>query len=204
MIMVVVFCLGLEKRKHWVKPMLIFFISSCIFIGMASNRPFYHVLATRLANPLGGAGWHRARLIDLSIEHFDEWWLAGYGGKDPGWGPELGANHTDVTNEFVKFAVRFGILGVIALCAVLTQAFRDLISTHKKMAQPAAKSLCWAFGSLLLAVVVTWMSVGFFGQLSNLFYCCLGMIGSLCSSRFNWQLPNRISLVQNRPARKVS
>ncbi len=172
-------------------------------IGIASNRPFYHVLAS-YANPLGGAGWHRAQLIDVAIEHFGEWWLVGYGDRDPGWGQYFGMARTDVTNEFILNGVRYGILGIIALCAVLAKAFRGLVSTHKRMTQPALRSLCWSFESLLFCVVIAWMSVSFFGQLTTLFYCCLGMIGSLCNPSFNWQVQGRIAMAQDYPARMVS
>jgi len=203
MVIVVIFCLVMENHKHLVKPMFIFLVFSCISIGIASNRPFYHVIAS-WANPLGGAGWHRARLIDLAIENFDEWWMVGYGDKDPGWGQFLGMGRTDVTNEYILNGVRYGILGIIALCAVLAKAFRNLISTYRRMKEPALKSLCWAFGSLLFSIAIAWMSVSFFGQLSTLVYCSIGMIGSLCSPGFNWQIPNRISLLQNHQARMVS
>jgi len=203
MVIVVIFCLAMEKHKVWAKPLIISIVLSCIFIGIASNRPFYHVIAS-WANPLGGAGWHRAQLIDLAIENFNEWWVVGYGDKDPGWGPQLGMVWTDVTNEYILNGIRYGLLGVIVLCAVLAKAFHGIISTHRKVTQPASKSLWWAFGSLLFGVVVTWMSVSFFGQLITLFYCCLGMIGSLCSDKFDWQTPNTIALVRNNSARKVS
>jgi len=203
MVIVVIFCLVMERHKKFVKPLFISLIVMCLFIGIASNRPFYHVIAS-WANPLGGAGWHRAKLIDIAIEHFSEWWLIGYGDKDPGWGPQLGMGFSDITNEYIIKGVRYGLLGIIALCAVLAKAFRDLISTYRKMKQPAMKSLCWAFGTLLLSVTVAWMSVSFFGQLTTLVYCSLGMIGSLSNPKFNWQFPNRISLVQNRPVRMIS
>ncbi len=203
MVLVVIFCLALEGHKEWAKRLFIFTVVSCILVGIISNRPFYHVLATA-ANPLGGAGWHRARLIDLAIEHFGEWWEFGYGPKDPGWGPSLGMTMTDVTNEYILSGVRYGILGIIAICAVMAQAFRDLRSTHKRMTHPTTRSLCWAFGSLLFGVAVTWMSVSFFGQLMTLFYCCLGMIGSVCSSRFDWKVPRRIYVVQKQAVRTVS
>ena len=199
MVIVVIFCLVMERHKQLVKPLFILLVFSCISIGIASNRPFYHVIAS-WANPLGGAGWHRARLIDVAIMKFDEWWLIGYGDKDPGWGHYFGMGSSDITNEYILNGVRYGILGVIALCAVLAKAFRGLISTYRRLTHPAMKSLCWAFGSLLFSVAVAWMSVSFFGQLSTLVYCSIGMIGSLCSPGFNWQIPNRISLLQNHPA----
>ena len=203
MVIVVIFCLVMEKRKQLAKPLFMFLIFSCIMVGIGSNRPFYHVIVS-WTNPLGGAGYHRALLIDVAIEKFDEWWLIGYGDKDPGWGTYFGMGTTDVTNEYILNGVKYGILGIIALCAVLAKAFRDLIFTYRRIRDPAMKSLCWAFGSLLFSVAVAWMSVSFFGQLMTLVYCSLGMIGSMCSSNFNWQIPNRISLKQNRLTRMVS
>jgi len=203
MVIIVIFCLVMEKHRKLIKPMFMFFVFSCIVIGIASNRPFYHVIAS-WANPLGGAGWHRAKLIDLAIENFNDWWMVGYGEKDPGWGRFLGMGRTDVTNEYILNGVRYGILGVIAICAVLIESFRGLISTYRKLRYPALKSLCWAFGSLLFSVAIAWMSVSFFGQLSTLVYCSIGMIGSMCSPGFNWQIPNRISIVRDRPAQAAS
>lgn len=197
MVLTVLMCLGFEHRKRWIKPIFLFLIFSCILVGIVSNRPFYHVIAS-WANPLGGSGWHRARLIDLSIEHFDEWWELGYGTKDPGWGSELGMGFTDVTNQFILAGVRYGILGVIALCAVLTIAFRRIVSTYRRVPHPSMKSLCWAFGSLLFSVVVCWMSVSFFGQLMPLFYCSLGMIGSISQVAFGWDVRRRLLSVQTQ------
>ena len=203
MAIAVIFCLIMERYKKWIKPLFMIFIFSCIFIGFASNRPFYHVLAS-YANPLGGSSWHRAKLIDLAVEHFNEWWEVGYGIKDPGWGPELGMGTTDVTNEFILAGVRYGILGVIALCLILVFAFRGLISTYRRLTRPDMKSLCWAFGSMLYSIAVCWMSVSFFGQLMPLFYCCLGMIGSISLPKFNWQVPGRVFLIKKQPTKIIS
>jgi len=196
MVIVVIFCLVMERHKHLAKPLFILLVVSCIAIGIASNRPFYHVIAS-WANPLGGASWHRAKLIDVAIMKFDEWWLVGYGDKDPGWGHYFGMGVSDITNEYILNGVRYGLFGMIALCAVLAKAFRGLISTYRRMRDPAMKSLCWAFGSLLFSVAVAWMSVSFFGQLMTLVYCAIGMISSLCSPNFNWQIRNNLS-----PAKK--
>jgi len=201
-VLVVIFCLAMEGHKVWVKRLFLFAVISCILIAIISNRPFYHVIASA-ANPLGGSSWHRAKLIDLAIEHFHEWWRIGYGDKDPGWHGALGMTWTDITNEYILAGVRHGLLGVIALVAILTQAFHGLAETHRKVVQPVSKSLCWAFGSMLFAVAVTWMSVSFFGQLITLFYCCLGMIGSLIGPRFDWQATRRIAVLKHHAERRI-
>ncbi len=177
MIIVLLFCMILDKYRQYAKPMLILFVILCIAVEVLSNRPFYHVFFT-YGGKLGGAGWHRAQLIDVAIKKFGEWWLAGYGGKDPGWGHYFGMGHTDVTNEYILAGVRYGIAGVIALCGVFVVAFKGIVSAYKEVSHPVLKSMYWALGSLLFSVVVVWTSVSFFGQLMPLFYCILGIIGS--------------------------
>jgi len=177
-VIVVILLLALERYKHWVKPLLIFFVFLCIFTEVASNRPFYHVIVS-YANPLGGAGWHRAKIIDCAIEDVGKWWLVGYGGQDPGWGPNMGMTWTDVTNGFVLAGVNYGILGVIGLCAIFTSAIRMLVRLYNRSHEPVLKSWCWALATVLVAVIITFMGVGFFGQTQTIFYCILGVVGSM-------------------------
>jgi hypothetical protein len=178
MVIAAILCLVMENFKRWVKPLLYLSVIMCVMVGIVSNRPFYHVMLSYL-NPIGGSWWHRAKLIDLAIEHFGEWWLIGYGGKDPGWGDYLGSNHTDVTNEFILAGVQYGILGVIALCSVLVVVFSNLIRMHNSATEHQVKSLAWALGSSIFATIVVFMSVSFFGQILTLFYCILGIVGSV-------------------------
>jgi hypothetical protein len=197
MIIVILFCLALEKYKQWTKLMLKFLIFSCVFVELFSNRNFYQVIFS-YASRFGGAGWHRAKLIDVAISHFNEWWLAGYGGKDPGWGHYFGMSWTDVTNEFVLVGIRYGMAGVIVLCVVIVVAFRSLISAHKKAAPPADRSLYWALGCILITVITVWMSVSFFGQLVSLFYCMLGIISSMSHPGIVRQVKIRRVVLNNK------
>lgn len=183
MAITVLLALAMERQKHWVKPLLLAFVVLCALVGAISNRPFYHVLVSYL-NPLGGTGWHRARLIDVAVMHFDEWWLAGYGGQDPGWGHYLGMGRTDITNEFILTGVKYGIWGVIALCGVLVASFYGLIGAYRRSVNPELRSLYWSLGALLFSVVVTWFSITFFGQLESIFYFALGVIASSVSFSF--------------------
>lgn len=178
MIILVIFCLFLERAKHFVKPLIWLFTGFCIFTQIASNRNFYHVLASYAAL-LSGSGWHRARLIDCAIEHFYEWYLVGYKGEDPGWGENLGMGMTDITNEFILAGVKFGVLGVITLCGIFIVAFQQLIFSYKSSSDPVFRSWIWATGTLLIALATTFMSVSIFGQVVPLFFCSLGIVGSI-------------------------
>jgi hypothetical protein len=177
MLMVVIFCMALEKYKHRLKALLVWFVILCISVEIVSNRPFYHVLL-EFGN-LGKGDWYqRAKLIDSGIRTIDEWWLAGYGGKDPGWGAATGVAFTDCNNEFLLKGIQYGMLGVIALAATLAMAFRGFVRAFKETTDKELRSLYWAMGCALVGVIVIWQGVSFFGTPAALFYCLLGTIGS--------------------------
>jgi hypothetical protein len=153
------------------------FVLGCILLEVASNRPFYHVLL-EFGNFGKGMWFQRAKLIDGAIETFGEWWLAGYYGKDPGWGRAAGMGFTDCNNEFLLKAIEYGMLGVIALGGTLVAAFQGLAGAFKKTADKGLRSLYWAMGCALVGIFVIWQGVSYFGQSVALFHCLLGMIGS--------------------------
>ncbi len=169
----VVFCLAMERFKRWVKLLLIAFVILCIVTEIVSKRPFYYAMYSR-ANLGGGDYYQRVKLIDAAIEHVDEWWLAGYGDTYHDWGPGL----YDTNNEFIKAGIQYGLLGIIALCAVLIEVFRGLSSASRKTADTELKSVYWSLGSTVLSVIVIWQGVSFFGTPLSLFYSILGMTAS--------------------------
>ena len=177
MLILLIFCLAMERYKKLIKPLIVLALILCFLIGIVSNRPFYHVIVS-YSNPIGGDSWHRAKLIDLAIEHFGEWWLLGYRGQDPGWGESLGMSWTDVTNQFILVAVESGLIGLLTFCGFLIILFRAIADIYNKLHDPVLKTWYWTFGSIIFATIVTWLSVSFFGQTKSLFYCVLGMIGS--------------------------
>lgn len=182
MLIVVVFCLVLEKYKRWTKVVLASLVVLCILAETGSNRPLHHVIFSHL-NLTKGDWYQRARLVDVGVERIDEWWLAGYGGKDPGWGGAFGKSVTDLNNEFLLAGVKYGILGIVVLCAVLAAAFRGLIRAFRETTDKELRSLYWAMGSALVGVITLWQGVSSFGQMPALFYSILGIIGASSSFR---------------------
>ncbi len=176
-IVTVPLCLALEKKKEWARPLAWSFVLSCIVVEIISNRRFYHVLAS-YSNFLGGAAWHRAAIIDLAIRHFREWWLLGYMGRDPGWGPSVGMDHTDVTSEYVEAGVYYGIWGIMVFCMVIFTALRATIRAFRQSTTKEAKSFFWAVGSFLVAHLLIWGGVAYFNVLEPLLYWVLGIVAS--------------------------
>jgi hypothetical protein len=186
-------CLLMESFKQYTKQVLIGLAICVILAAVVSNRPIHYVIFSYI-NIAGGAGWHRAKLIDVAAEHFDEWYLLGYGERDPGWGEQLGSGHTDVTNEFIFTGVRFGIWGVIALCCILTSAAQRVFFLHRVSKDPRIKSLAWAWGTMLVGTASAFMGVSIVGQMISIFYFTLGMIGS----SINLISPQRINFCSSQ------
>jgi hypothetical protein len=195
-----IFFLMVERYKRWVKQGLIALAVATILAGTVSNRPFYHVIVD-YANPLGGSGWQRARIIDCAIEDFDEWWLAGYGGQDPGWGPRTGMGHTDLNNEFLMAGVEYGIWGMAALIAVYASAMKVVIRAHKPPTDPQLQSWAWSIGASIIATAIAGMGVSFFGAPTMLFYLIIGLAGSLNSLQREVLVSQKVSClhVKRRP-----
>jgi len=185
MMLVFTFCfLFLERFKKYIKPIIIFVIISLVLVEVISNRTIYHVLAS-YADPIGGSGWHRAKLLDVAIERFGEWWLAGYGQQDPEWGVALGMSWTDITNQYLIAGVKYGLLGVIALCGVLAVSISMLVRLHKSVTLPLLRSWYWAMGSSIVVLIISFNAFTLFGQATTLFYCILGFVGSSANVSLN-------------------
>jgi len=170
--------LAFESKPLWVKPVLKLLLIQCVGIALVANRPVYYIIFSYL-NPVGGAWWHRAKLIDCAIASFGEWYLLGYKGEDPGWGQYLGMRHTDVTNQFILNGVRYGIVGILVLCVVLVVSYKALVRAYRRSNSVKVKSACWALGCSLSGVIISWTTTAYFSQMLTLFYVCMAMIGSV-------------------------
>jgi len=194
----------IKKWKQNVKPIAITIVIAILLIEIISNRPAYHVLSELLNT--GGVWYQRAQIIDCAIEDFSKWWLAGYGGVDPGWATGGYMAFSDINNQFILTGVECGIWGVIALCSVFIVSFQELIASSKKTINKGLKSLYWALGVILSATSIAWLGVSYFGQMTSIFYLILGMIGSavLFPTRAVVNLHRVNSKTKFSPIKKIS
>jgi hypothetical protein len=175
---VTLFLIVMEKYRQWIKQGLILLAVAAVLAQIGANRPLYHVIIS-YANPLGGEGWQRARIIDCAIEDFDKWWLTGYGDQDPGWGPRTGTSLTDCNNLFVATGIEYGIWGIVILCIVYASAIAGAVRVYRSTSDPHLRSWAWAVGVSIIATIIAGMGVTFFGSPQMLLYCIFGLAGSL-------------------------
>jgi len=174
---------GWKWRSH-AGVILVWMAVALIVLHFIKNRPVWYLMA--LMDFVGGStGWHRAYLVDMAVQHLDEWWAFGtdftrhwmpYGlVNDP--------NHCDITNYYIQLGITGGLALTGALIAIQWRSFR--LIGHEILRRPNSgknekneKFRLWCLVSALAAHAVTFLSISYFDQM-NVFYWVLigGMSG---------------------------
>ncbi len=150
-----------------------------IALDVIMKPPAYYLLA-RIDISGGSTGWHRARLIESTIEHMDEWWFSGtdytrhWMPSGVSWSP----NHTDITNHYIQMGIFGGMALMLMFIATIVIGFSYVgqilrastsISTEKQF-------FVWSLGASLFAHAATSISVSYFDQSFVFLYLTLAAI----------------------------
>jgi hypothetical protein len=162
-----------------------------LLLDLVMKAPAYYLIA-RIDVVGGSTGWHRARLIESSLEHLDEWWLAGTDFTRH-WMPTgviWSADHTDITNYYLSLGVAGGLPLVLLFIAQLWTAFAYVGRALRPGAVASNEIvLYWGLGAALFAHVVTCVSISYFDQSYLFLYLTLAAIGSTCAQIHTAALP---------------
>jgi hypothetical protein len=154
-----------------------------IALDMVMKAPAYYLIG-RIDLTGGSTGWHRAALIESSLKHLNEWWLAGTD-YTVHWMPTGLASsqyHTDITNHYIRLGVIGGAPLMMLYIAILAKGFAFVGRAVEQSSDSpsSSKFTVWAMGSALFVHAVTSISVSYFDQSIVFPYLILGCIGSLC------------------------
>ena len=170
-----------RKREHvprlkWAVPLGI------VALELYMTRPFYFIIS-RLDFTGGSTGWHRSKLIESSINHFNEWWLWGtdytrhWMATGVSWNPD----HTDLTNYYIHLGAIGGLPLMLSLIALIWFAFRALfrfIPLEPGVRRPEDFAL-WCLVCSLGAHALSFISISYFDQMYAIFYLLVGGIAGL-------------------------
>ena len=167
-----------------------------VFLHIVMKAPVWH-LAARINIFGGSTGWHRFNLIDKFIANFDDWWLMGtsYTGH---WGGNL----VDVTNAFVLWGLRGGLLGLTLYIVMVTLAFRRVGWLIRRAEGHRVQLVyAWAIGVALFCHMVSHFAISYFAQILLAFYGTLGVVASLSASAVPLKRPRRVRAAPERSRR---
>jgi len=176
------FALILWRWRHLTRQMRIAAVLGYVFLDLVMKAPAYFLIA-RIDLTGGSTGWHRARLIQSSIEHISEWWWAGtdytrhWMPTGVSWSPD----HTDITNHYLLIGVIGGLPLMLLFIMIVWRGFRSVGETLLLSALVPVNDrfLIWAAGASLFAHTVTFIAVSYFDQSFLFLYLTLAIITSL-------------------------
>jgi hypothetical protein len=186
--------LAFERLERWGKHFVVLAVLMCCFVEFYSQRNhFYYVFFAKMSF-LGGDAFFRGNLIDAALKHLPEYWLAGYGFRDPGWGLEIyGVQYTDLVVHFVFLMAMYGVFGLLAYLAIVFKLFFSLWRKYRRSVETIDRNICWALIVSILVTLTLDLGVTPFGVLPSLYSIIFGIGGSVTSPYFNKQYTTRNS-----------
>jgi hypothetical protein len=195
--------LAFERLERWGKHFVVLAVLLCFFVEFYSQKyHFYYIFLDRLSIG-GGAGYVRGQLIDEAWKHLPDYWLTGYGFKDPGWGQEItGMDFTDVSVHYVFLAVMYGVFGLLAYLAIVFKLIFSLWRKYRRSIETIDRNICWALIVSIAVTLVVDLGVTPFGVLPSLYSVIFGIGGSVISPVFKSQytIRNTDNLLAVSPA----
>ena len=103
---VAAFATVLWKWRHHMRRIVRGGLIMLVALHILMKAPVWYLIA-KIDFTGGSTSWHRARLIDSAVTYLSEWWLAGtdYTRHWMPTGVTWNADHTDITNHFLKMGV---------------------------------------------------------------------------------------------------
>lgn len=129
------------------------------FLGLFSlhlymKQPVWHLIA-RIDVVGGSTGYHRYKLIQSSIDNFQEWWVCGIP-STAHWGYFM----FDITNQYVLEGVRSGFVAMLAFIWVLVYAYKHVGETLPHVQRnPYLSLLSWSLGVSIFSHMNVFLAV---------------------------------------------
>jgi hypothetical protein len=150
-------------------------------LEIVMKAPPYYLLA-RIDLAGGSTGWDRARLIESSLEHLNEWWFAGtdYTRHWMPTGVVWSPDHADIVNQYLDFGVKGGLPSMLLFLATLCVGFSFVGRALHQAGRlnPEKQFTLWVLGASLFSHAFMCISVSFFDQSFVFLYMILAAIGS--------------------------
>jgi len=161
-------------------------VSSIVLLAIVMKAPVWYLLA-RVSSVTGGGGWHRSYLIDVAIQHLDQWWLAGMPITEtrtwfPYSLPTTGG--ADVTNNFISLGLAAGLAAIALFILLLQRTFSNLGHALQVVRSSSAEPgetefLLWGMGVMLCVHIFNWFGITYFDQTYVIWFLQLAAVAGL-------------------------
>jgi hypothetical protein len=154
-----------------------------VSLNMVMKVPVWWLIA-RVSDLVGGSGWYRSWLIDVTVHHFSKWWLMGdY--FTANWAPQMFTSvgdreNLDITNYYVAQCIMGGIWMLVAFIAIFTCCFQIVGRlVHSEEHLIWKRTFIWTFGAALGAYSTTFISMNVYVQSGVFWHWLLAVVAAL-------------------------
>jgi hypothetical protein len=170
------------KCRHRMRALRWMIVAGLLVLNEVMKDPIYFLMA-RIDISGGSQGYFRAQLIRSSIEHIDEWWMAGtdYTRHWMATGNHANTRHTDITNHLLGEGVLGGLPLMLVFLAIVAFSFRDVgraLAQHATAALPQQR-LIWGLGAILFGYFMNFWTISLFDQSVMFLYLMFASIQSV-------------------------
>ena len=178
-LMVAIGAMALWRFRSYMRQLRFAVVAVLVVLTVFMQAPVWFVF-DRLSGLLGGTGWHRAYLIDITIRHFNEWWLFGTT-YTAHWGPAGEVipgdpNNMDITNHFIIQGVSGGLLKLVLFVGFIVACFKSLGRSLRAAGTGPEAFFLWSLGVALCVHCASMLSVSYFDQIIVLWHWLLAVI----------------------------
>lgn len=166
-------CFFAYRYRRFIPELLRYAVLGLIALELYMEKHVWHLIG-RIDIAGGSTGYHRYRIIEAFVNHFEDWFFSGIV-NTAYWGAGL----ADVTNQYVYEGISGGLLSLIAFILILKEAFKSLVLAHRNLRENRDRRIVWGIGISVLTHMISFISVSYFGQIYILWYLTLAMAGSL-------------------------
>ena len=154
-------------------------LGSIFALHLVMKAPVWHLIA-RVGIISGSTGYHRYKLIDKAIEHFQEWALLGTRNTAHwGWGMQ------DLTNQYILEGALGGFVTLMVFIVLLVKAVKTAGSYSLRCVPLRRQWLSWGVCVLVLGHCISFFGVSYFGQIKMLLYLTFAIVGAIYEMSMN-------------------
>lgn len=162
------------------------FAGAFVLLALVMKAPIWY-LPARVSLLSGGGGWHRSYLLDVAFQNLGLWWFAGMDiDETKDWFVYAleATGAADITNNYLAFGFKAGVLAVVLFIVLLIRAFRALgqglaVVRHTVPARRDTEYLLWGLGCALLVHIVTWFGITYFDQIYVVWFMHLAAMSGI-------------------------
>lgn len=151
--------------------------AAIVFLGAMMKAPIWY-LPAKVSGLMGGDGWHRSYLLQVSFEHLDVWWFAGMNeGMTRSWFPYFApaTGGADIINYYIDFGIAAGLISMGLFIYFLKKLFGQLGDAMRLLRSGSLSGsmderILWGLGVALSVHMVNWFAIVYFDKM-HLFLC---------------------------------